>query len=463
MEKLVELSEQEVRIDFTLNCKCRANVRLRSLTATTPIAFKVQTSSPEKFMVNPPTGLISPLSYATFQVILKPQNHFPTTYPRSPSDNFLVKTSRFFPDSSDSTRPFSITSWFLSIPNCSTEDYKLKVVFVGPMLLHHAVSRGDCGSAKNLIKKQKSIMAELSQRESEALIRVATELANPESMVNLLLEAGLKIEARVQLDNVNYKVDSERISKGWEKLHVAAAFDRTEEVLEFVKMKKARSLDCRDNDGRTPLHVAVGKGNIKCARVLVELGADKDARSRDGRTALHRAAVNGDRRMVEMLIEMGADPTIANDRGCTPLDIARDKGHKKVSEILERGDLVITAARKGDLENLQWLLQKGATIKHRDEYGFTALHAAAIEGHKDVVQKLIESGSDFESQDREGHTPLHLAVVAGSLETVEVLVNEGADINVNTKFRATPLHMATILGYDDIAEFLISRGGFSSL
>lgn len=173
-------------------------------------------------------------------------------------------------------------------------------------------------------------MAELSPRESESLLRVATELANPEKMVCLLLEAGLKVEARVQLDNVNYEVDcSKWTSKGWDELHVAAALDRTEEVLEFVKKNGAgrNSLDCRDNMGRTPLHVAVGKGNIQCARVLVELGADKDAKSRDGRTALHRAAVNGDRQMVELLIEMGADPTIRNDRGRTPLDVALDKGH----------------------------------------------------------------------------------------------------------------------------------------
>lgn len=206
----------------------------------------------------------------------------------------------------------------------------MKVVYVGPSLLRHAVSCGDYVAAKNLIKRQKSIMAELSPRESGSLLRVATELANPENMVNLLFEAGLKIEARVQLDNVNYEVDcSKWTSKGWEELHVAAAFDRTEVVSEFVKKNGAgsNSLDCRDNMGRTPLHVAAGKGNIRCARVLVELGADKDARGNDGRTALHRAAVNGDRQMVEMLIEMGADPTIMNDRGRTPLDVAIDKGH----------------------------------------------------------------------------------------------------------------------------------------
>lgn len=139
--------------------------------------------------------------------------------------------------------------------------------------------------------------------------------------MNLLLESGLKIGARVGPDDA-------RASRGWDALHVAAALNRTDEVVELVRMMRGRgSLDRGDRKGRTPLHVAAGKGNIRCAKVLVESGANKDARSRDGRTALHRAAVTGDRPMVEMLMEMGADPTIPNERGRLPVDVARGKGH----------------------------------------------------------------------------------------------------------------------------------------
>ena len=207
----------------------------------------------------------------------------------------------------------------------STQDHKLKVAFVGPVLLRHAVSRGDCDAARNLIKRHKSVLAELSAKESGSILRVATELADPEDMVNLLLDSGLKIWGPpVGLEGEKSRgVDS----KWWDELHVAAAFDRTEEILDLVRVRGAGSLDRGDKEGRTPLHVAVGKRNIRCARVLVESGADKDAKSRDGRTALHRAAANGDRTMVEMLMELGADPTILNDRGRSPIDVARDKGH----------------------------------------------------------------------------------------------------------------------------------------
>lgn len=311
MERLLAVSEQEVLINFTLNSKCRANVRLISLCATSPVAFKVQTSSPHKFLVNPPSGLVQPLAQTTLQIILKPQSQIPPTFPRSPSDRFLIKATVF--GSADSVNSLCVT-----LPDGSTQDVKFKIAFVGPFLLRHAVSNGDFNAVKSILKRQKMILAGLSSAEAESLYRVATELAaNSEDMVSLLLRAGLSIE-------IDERV---KTKDGWSELHVAAAFGRTEEISSLVRMKKYESLDCRDKEGRTPLHLAVNKTSIGCAKVLLESGADKEAKGKDGKTALHNAAANGDRRMVEMLIEMGADPTIKDDRGRSCFDVARDKGH----------------------------------------------------------------------------------------------------------------------------------------
>lgn len=242
MEKLVQVSEQEVRIDFSLNRKCRANVRLTSLSSTCPVAFKVQTSSPHKFLVKPPTGLIPPMSYATFQVVLKPQSQIPTTYPRSPSDRFLIKTAEFV---SDSTRPESINSWFnsSSCPRGSTRDLKLKVAFIGPFLLRHAVSGGECDAVRHIIRRQRTILAEFPPWEAESLLRVATELVNPENMINLLLEAGLRIEEGVRFDQLNNELDSKLVQNGLEERRVAEASDRLTEVVRF---KESGSLNLRE-------------------------------------------------------------------------------------------------------------------------------------------------------------------------------------------------------------------------
>ncbi|VVA18433.1 PREDICTED: ankyrin-3 [Prunus dulcis] len=374
-KKLVQVSEQEVLIDFALNCKCRANVRLTSLCATAPVAFKVQTSSPHKFLVKPPTGLIPPLCHLTFQVILKPQAQLPPTFPRSPSDRFLIRTSEFTRDSESE----SINQWFSSCSRGSSHDLKLKVAFVGPFLLRHAVTCGDYNAARNIIKRQRTILTEFPPGDAESLLQVATELVNPEDMTNLLLEAGLRIDARVRSEQVNYEVDSKWASNGHEEPQVAGACDR----LDF-------GMGCR---------------NGVC----------------DNRRSIQHAA--GD----------------------------KDK--------LEMGELVLMAARRGDLKHVELLLQNGADINCCDQYGLTSLHASAIKGHKDIALMLIEFGLELECRDSEGHAPLHLAVVGGSLETVEMLVQNGANVNAKSNSGATPLYMATAMGYDDITEFLISRGG----
>nr|XP_011469939.1 PREDICTED: serine/threonine-protein phosphatase 6 regulatory ankyrin repeat subunit B-like isoform X2 [Fragaria vesca subsp. vesca] len=360
-EKLVQVSEQEVRIDFALNQKCRANVTLTSLISTCPVAFKVQTSSPHKFLVKPPTGVIPPSSSATFQVILKPQPHLPPSFPRSPSDRFLIKAARL-------PHPSADVNAFFKGPR-RTSDLKLKVAFVGPVLLKHAVRGGDLEAVRNIIRRQRTVLAEMRPAEAEELLRVATGLDEPERMINLLLEAGLRIEAAgVRRDAVDER-------------RVAEASDRFASVLG-----------------------------------LREAGPSKGEGIR----------------------------------------LSKDHGRRRK---LELGEKLLMAARIGDLRDVELLFLEGADISYCDQYGLTALHAAAIKGHKEVVQMLVEFGLDLESRDGEGHAPLHLAVVGGNLETVEMLIQNGANVNAKSKSGATPLYMATAMGYDDIIEFLISRGG----
>ncbi|KAK9127357.1 hypothetical protein Syun_016154 [Stephania yunnanensis] len=413
-----------------------------------------------------------PLSQATFQVILKPQTHLPTSFPRSPSDRFLVKTTPVADPIS--IHPDWINSRFSSNPNLPTYDLKLKVAYVGLFLLRQAVSGGDTHAAKNIIKRQKSILPELSSQETESLLSAACQCCDPDNMISLLLEAGLKADSSVRLkldDKMSAPIDSRLESKGWTAIHVAAAHDQVEELSRLIKEipelgtegSRPAALDCRDKEGRTPLHLSASRGNLKCAKMLIEAGADKNAKSLDGRTALYRAAAGGDTKMAALLMEMGADPTVtAETTGRTPLEIAQEKGNVEVIDVLEQRELMLTAARRGDLATMRGLLKRGAKANHSDQYGLTTLHAAAIKGHKEIVSVLIESGMHLECEDKEGHTALHLAVEGGSLEAVELLVNRGANVNAKSKKGVTPLYLARAMGYEDITQFLLSRGGACS-
>ncbi|GJY07305.1 ankyrin repeat-containing protein [Tanacetum coccineum] len=448
MEKLIEVSDTVVCIDFVLGTKCRTTIRLRSITATDTTAFKIQTSSPHKFLVNPPSGLIAPLAQSVIQIILKPQPQIPDSFPRSASDRFLIRSGRVDSVSTESTQLDSFSSW--------THDIKLKVVFVGPFLLRHAVNNGDCDAIKCMVKYQKTILTELSTREAESLLRVATSLDNSVDMVSLLLEAGLKVESATgSLDDVE---ESKWMDKGWTELHVAAAFDRTDEIKRLVNMRTRGTLDCKDKDGRSPLFLAASKGYERCVKVLASAGANVDAKRNDGCTALYRAAAKGDSRMVKVLVELGADPSIvADQRDRSAIDVARDEGQKEIVGILERGEEVLNASRRGDIMLLESLLEKDASVDFKDQYGLTAIHIAAIKGYKDVVMLLVEFGSSLECIDAEGRTPLHMAVVGGCKDTVEVLINRGANVNVQCNRGATPLRVAQTMGHATITQFLLNE------
>lgn len=195
---------------------------------------------------------------------------------------------------------------------------------MGPFLLRHAVSNGDCDSVRNIIKRQRTIFTHFSTREADSLFRVANQLPNnSDDMVNILIEGGLKVDACTEPSDVKW------VSKGWTALHIAVANDQRKEIERLVRVNGGcRWLDSRDKEGRTPLHLAASKGLLESGTALIDAGAQVDARSKDGRTALFRAAANDDRQMVKMLVEMGADPTVTElHLGRSALDIARAKGH----------------------------------------------------------------------------------------------------------------------------------------
>ncbi|GER46619.1 ankyrin repeat-containing protein [Striga asiatica] len=384
MEKLIELSDHEIRIDFALDCKCRTTMRLKSLIYNSPLAFKVQTSSPHKFLVNPPSGLVPPLSTATFQVVLKPQPHLPSAFPRSPADRFLLRTAAapdLAPDSPESTRPELLSRWFNSDPHRRTFDVKLRVYFVGPFLIAHAVDAGDFEAVRGIVKRQSSIVAEFPDREAESLYRAAARFPD---ILGLLLEAGLRTDVRreeLQSAADDRSTDRQTALSGaatngdrWmvemllgagagptvgdvdgyrpaagvarDKGHtdVVKYVERGRQLLDATRhghldtlkslLKTGVSANSADSHGLTPLHVAAIKGNEEAINMLVRSGANVDPTDAEGHTPLHLAVQGGLTEIVRILLERGADVNARSNRGATPVRIARLMGDDDIKRLL---------------------------------------------------------------------------------------------------------------------------------
>lgn len=117
------------------------------------------------------------------------------------------------------------------------------------------------------------------------------------------------------------------------------------------------------------------------------------------------------------------------------------------------------AAKIGDIGRARTLIDQGANINERDEYGTTPLALAAGLGHRDLVELLIAKGADLNSQDHNGDMPLYWAASKGYGEIVTLLITKGANVKLSNSVGHTTLHIwARHSDSAEIAALIISRG-----
>ena len=191
---------------------------------------------------------------------------------------------------------------------------------------------------------------------------------------------------------------------------------------------------------------------------------DINARDENGATPLHWAARYGQKQIVELLINRGAKVNAKDNSGSTPLDRATQGSHTAIAELLRaqgaNTGTIHVVARNGYLAGVQAYLDAGVDINARDENGSTPLHWAALEGHKDIVELLINRGAEVNATSEiGGWTPLHMAASKNHIQVVSFLIKKGADEDAKAIIGGwTPLHWAALEGHKDIVELLIKLG-----
>ncbi|KAI7808558.1 ankyrin repeat domain-containing protein 50 [Triplophysa rosa] len=318
--------------------------------------------------------------------------------------------------------------------------------------------------------------------------------------VSLLLEAGAEIDG----------CDSD----GRTALR-AAGWGGHEEIL-LTLLDHCAEVDCADREGRTPLIAAAYMGHKEAVEILLNAGANVNLSDGDGRTALSVAALcvpsatggRGHGEVVSLLLERGSDPEHKDSDGMTPLLLASYEGHEEVVELLleagadvdessgahpsaitpllaaaamghagtvnlmlfwgaavdgidgEGRTALCLAAAKGSVEVVRTLLDRGLDENHKDDLGWTPLHAAACEGHKSVCAILTEQSSMARvgELDVEGRSPLILAAQEGHCSTVRLLLDRRSPIDHRAYDGHSALTAAALQGHGDIVELLMRRG-----
>jgi Ankyrin repeats (3 copies) len=169
-----------------------------------------------------------------------------------------------------------------------------------------------------------------------------------------------------------------------------------------------------DKEGLTPLMKAAYHGDIAEVGQAISDGVDLNQRSAYGWSALIFAAMQGHEDVVRQLVEAGADvdiksgevparfSTTGNYPATSALFEAISKRHYSVAHyLLDQNALVDTSVvavsgSSGDLELLSRILELGAPINavSDNQYFRTPLSAAARHGNIENLNWLLEHGAD---------------------------------------------------------------------
>jgi ankyrin repeat protein len=118
---------------------------------------------------------------------------------------------------------------------------------------------------------------------------------------------------------------------------------------------------------------------------------------------------------------------------------------------------LLIAAKKGYIDTLRLLFDRGAEIESKDNTGRTLLSWAARNSHTDVLLFLIDNGADIDSRDGTGRTLLSWTAEEGTMLVLRLLLEKGADIESKDNTGRTPLSRAAENGHTDVLELLFGQ------
>ena len=247
-------------------------------------------------------------------------------------------------------------------------------------------------------------------------------------------------------------------------LHIAVlSGDKT--MVELL-VQGGASAGFKDRTGNTPLHLvceAVYKNMRQCLVDASKQG-ELDVHNNNGMSPLHLAIIKSDNEFVEMLIKGGADINLSDTTGDAPIHLAVMKGNTTIISQLAKSSqldkpngsgltaLFLAIQLKKSSQIIDMLLEAGADPYAVDQNGKSAISEAVEKNDLTLLKKLLESRTESKTKEQSLNYALDIAEQKNRtkmmLELFRPLIKlEGA----NAKLHSTPEKESTKLELKAIA------------
>ncbi|XAR51979.1 hypothetical protein NMG60_11006801 [Bertholletia excelsa] len=342
------------------------------------------------------------------------------------------------------------------------QSVSLHATHFGRSLLHHAILCGNTGAVCVLLSCGANIEAPISttQKSEFRPIHVAARLGLPE-VLRCLIDHGCDFNSRTNTGETAIMISAKYKKEECVKVLAAAGADFglvntvgqsafsiagsngwslgfQQAVLDVIRAGKIPKSS--QPSIFSSLMLVARSGDVQALKALIgRTEIDLDYQDEKGFSAVMVTAVEGHVDAFQLLVYAGADVKLSNKYGETAIMLSkfnqnRDLFEKVMLEFtLEKGNrngggfyALHCAARRGDLDAVRLLINKGYDINVPDGDDYTPLMLAAREGHGNMCKLLISSGACCDVKNVKGETALSLAMKNGGTESeaVQVILDE---------------------------------------
>ena len=248
---------------------------------------------------------------------------------------------------------------------------------------------------------------------------------------------------------------------GWTAMHFAIR--QKNRITAAILLRHGASVAIQDHEGSTAVHLAIagyqGLSSLDYARLDLDTQNDLNESARgdealhaifpcllarlpninlrdnDGRTPLHLAIQYYHRQAFDRILARLPNINLRDNDGRTPLHLAVQLSYESADDYIgERGDLLFHG--RGDL-----LLTFSKETAVRMAYSLRKTNATEL---PTMANSLIERGARVDVFNNDHDTPLHCAAKRGLPDLVVTLIEKGADPNSQNLLGETPIHVSNI-------------------